>query len=212
MVEVAARRGRVWELSRDVGVAARVLVLDQADADAIAVADGRLVWAPGAVVTAGGEVTFAGDAAVTPRVEVLGEDGWSAVDVEPGRPTLVEVRVERSAAAPPAGSAHGGRASIPDSWDAAAIVTVAIDPTDERTLRLDWTGDVARVWVGDRLVTDALWTGRPWRIPAEARGDASELCIEILPGPPSGRVRFAGSPPVGAEVVRAELEPRVVRG
>jgi beta-galactosidase len=211
VVEVAARRGRVWELSRGGAVAARVLVLEEADADAIAVAAGRLVWAPGAVVTADGEVTFTGDAAVTPCDEVLGEDGWSAVDVEPGRPTPVEVRVERSAGAPPAGSAHGGRASIPDSGDAAAIVTVPVDPADGRTLRLDWTGDVARAWVGARLVADALWTGRPWRIPAEARGDASELRIEILPGPPSGLVRFAGPPPVGAEVARAELEPRVVR-
>ncbi|MFJ6677750.1 beta-galactosidase [Microbacterium sp. NPDC091382] len=208
VTEIAADRGRMWELTRDGGVVARVLVLDEADAGAIAVASGRLVWAPGAVVAADGEVTFAGDAAVTPRVEVLGEDGWSAVDVAPGHATEVAVTLERSAGAPPAGAAQGGRASIPTEWGAAAVVTVAVDPADERTLRLEWTGDVARAWVGDRLVSDALWTGRPWRIPADARGDASALRIEILPGPPSSRVRFPSAAPDGATLTRAEFEPR----
>lgn len=69
--------------------------------------------------------------------------------------------LERSAGAPPAGAEQGGRASIPAEWDAAAIVTIAVDPVDERALRLEWIGDVARAWVGDRLVSDALWTGRP---------------------------------------------------
>lgn len=208
VTEIAADRGRMWELTRDGGVVARVLVLDEADADAIAVADGRVVWALGAVVTDGGAVSFAGDAAASPRLEVLDDGGWVAVEVEPGHAAEVAVTLERSAGAPPAGAEQGGRASIPAEWDAAAIVTIAVDPADERTLRLEWIGDVARAWVGDRLVSDALWTGRPWRIPADLRGDATELRIEILPGKPSARVRFPSPAPVGAGITRAELEGR----
>ncbi|MCK6079281.1 beta-galactosidase [Microbacterium sp. EYE_5] len=207
VVEVGSSRGRMWELARDARVVARVLALDEADADAVALAGGRLVWAPGAVVTDDGAVTFAGDAAAAPRVEVLHDDGWSAVDVALGHAADVAVTLERSAGAPPTGAEHGGRASIPRAWDAAAVVTLAIEPGDDRTLRLEWTGDVARAWAGDRLAADALWTGRPWRIPAEARGDAAELRIEILPGPPHGAVRFPAQEPVGAAVTRAELEP-----
>lgn len=208
VTEIAADRGRMWELTRDGGVVARVLVLDEADADVIAVADGRVVWALGAVVTDGGAVSFAGDAAASPRLEVLDDGGWVAVEVEPGHAAEVAVTLERSAGAPPAGAEQGGRASIPAEWDAAAIVTIAVDPADERTLRLEWIGDVARAWVGDRLVSDALWTGRPWRIPADLRGDATELRIEILPGKPSARVRFPSPAPVGAGITRAELEGR----
>ncbi|THE06405.1 hypothetical protein E1I21_12135 [Microbacterium oleivorans] len=208
VAEVAADRGRMWELTRDGGVVARVLVLDEADADVIAVADGRVVWALGAVVTDGGAVSFAGDAAASPRLEVLDDGGWVPVEVEPGHAAEVAVTLERSAGAPPAGAEQGGRASIPAESDAAAIVTIAVDPADERTLRLEWIGDVARAWVGDRLVSDALWTGRPWRIPADLRGDATELRIEILPGKPSARVRFPSPAPVGAGITRAELEGR----
>ncbi|AZS45056.1 Beta-galactosidase [Microbacterium oleivorans] len=208
VTEIAADRGRMWELTRDGGVVARVLVLDEADADVIAVADGRVVWALGAVVTDGGAVSFAGDAAASPRLEVLDDGGWVAVEVEPGHAAEVAVTLERSAGAPPAGAEQGGRASIPAEWDAAAIVTIAVDPVDERALRLEWIGDVARAWVGDRLVSDALWTGRPWRIPADLRGDATELRIEILPGKPSARVRFPSPAPVGAGITRAELEGR----
>ncbi|SDG64881.1 beta-galactosidase [Microbacterium sp. 77mftsu3.1] len=208
VAEVGADRGRMWELSREGGVLARVLVLDDADAEAIALAGGRVVWAPGAVVTDDGEVTITGNAAASPRLEVLDDGGWVAVEVEPGQAAEVAVTLERSAGAPPAGAEQGGRASIPAEWDAAAIVTIAVDPADERTLRLKWIGDVARAWAADRLVSDALWTGRPWRIPADLRGDATELRIEILPGPPSARVRFPGQAPVGAGITRAELEPR----
>lgn len=208
VTEIAADRGRMWELTRDGGVVARVLVLDEADADVIAVADGRVVWALGAVVTDGGAVSFAGDVAASPRLEVLDDGGWVAVEVEPGHAAEVAVTLERSAGAPPAGAEQGGRASIPTEWDAAAVVTLAVDPVDERALRLEWIGDVARAWVGDRLVSDALWTGRPWRIPADLRGDATELRIEILPGKPSARVRFPSPGPVGAGITRAELEGR----
>ncbi|MEW1834675.1 beta-galactosidase [Microbacterium sp. NPDC079995] len=208
VAEVAADRGRMWELSRDGGVVARVLVLDEADADAVAVVDARIVWAPGGVVATDGEVMFAGDAAVAPRVGVLGEDGWSAVDVAPGEASEVKVTLERPAGAPPVGAEQGGRASIPTEWDAAAVVTIALEPGDDRTLRLEWTGNAARAWAGGMLVFDALWTGRPWRIPADARGDATELRIEILPAPPAGSVRFPGAAPVGAGITRAEFEPR----
>ncbi|MFS0865811.1 beta-galactosidase [Microbacterium sp. 179-B 1A2 NHS] len=204
---VSGGRGAEFELRRDGEVRARVLVLDEADADAVVVAGGRLVWAPGAVVGADGSLEFAGAAAADAAAEVLGEDGWQPVDVAAVPVAPATWTIEREAgAAPAAATGASGRASVPSDWSGAALVTVPLDPADERTLALSWSGDVARAWDGDRLVSDAVWTGRPWRIPAEERGGATELRVEILPAPPTGRVYFPAEPPTGAAVTAAEFE------
>ncbi|WP_065571089.1 beta-galactosidase [Microbacterium oleivorans] len=199
-------RGRLVELSRGGMVVARVLLLAEVDADAVAIVDDELVWAPGGVVSADGRVTFAGPS----KIEMLTDAGWRAVAPAASvDDEAVTCTIEREAGSvPSAVVGASGRASVPLDWSDAAVVQVSVAPDDDRTLALDWHGDVARMWDGDRLVADALWTGRPWRIPAEARAGATSLRVEILPGPPAAAVHFPADAPVGAAIERAQLEGR----
>ena len=198
-------RGRWFALRRDGQVRARVLILEEPDADAATVIDGRLVWAPGAVVTADGVIRWAG--AETARAEVLTDAGWRSLEVAASPAGKLDWTIDRSAGDPPAGTyGESGRASVPRDWSAAAVVRMPARPGDDRSWVIEWHGDVARAWSGERLVSDAVWTGRPWRIPAEARGDAVELRIEILPAPPSAPVYFPAAPTAGAAVVSARAE------
>lgn len=211
VVDGGGGRGTWFALRRDGEVRARVLVLDEADADAVAVVAGRLVWAPGAVIGADGMLEFAGASAAAARAEVLEDDGWRTLDVAreaAGAATWSTVR--DAGPAPASVTGDSGRASVPLDWSEAAIVEVPLDPAEPRTLALTWSGDVARAWDGDRLVSDAVWTGRRWRIPAEERADATALRIEILPAPPRAVVHFPVSPPDGAAVTAAEFEPVAV--
>ena len=59
-------------------------------------------------------------------------------------------------------------------------------PDDEpnAVLQVQWDGDVARAYVGDRLVSDQFWAGRPWELDVDTwRHDLAEqpLRLEILP-------------------------------
>lgn len=55
------------------------------------------------------------------------------------------------------------------------------------TLVIGWQGDAALAWDGERLVSDAVFNGREWRITAAERAGvgeragAGELRIQILP-------------------------------
>lgn len=86
---------------------------------------------------------------------------------------LAVTKLRGQAAAPPV--RHGGsmdRLSAPleGDWQAAAeyrldlpASALAPTPATERVIvRVDWTGDVARAWVGAELVSDSFWSGRPW--------------------------------------------------
>ncbi|WP_369232631.1 beta-galactosidase [Streptomyces sp. R21] len=58
-------------------------------------------------------------------------------------------------------------------------------PVRRTLLRIHWTGDVARAYVGDTLVADQFFSGRPWdigldRLPAEALREHG-LRLRILP-------------------------------
>jgi hypothetical protein len=64
-----------------------------------------------------------------------------------------------------------GNASAPTDHDfaAAAVYEIAVPPElldrpDETLLRVDWTGDVGRVYIGDTLVADHFWYGPAWEI------------------------------------------------
>ncbi|WP_198042819.1 beta-galactosidase [Actinoalloteichus fjordicus] len=115
----------------------------------------------------------------------------------PPRPRLV-----RSAGGPRTpqtrtGGPHG-RASAPtdEDFEHAAVfhVTVderAFDDAAELLLRLTYTGDAARAYVGGRLVADHFWFGPDWdvglrRIAAEVRRHGIE--IRVLPRATDARV------------------------
>lgn len=67
---------------------------------------------------------------------------------------------------------HGGpldRLSAPTDFSGAAQVVVdvqaeALAGVDRALLRIRWSGDVGRAFVGDRFVSDHFWHGRPWEV------------------------------------------------
>ncbi|MCT9819584.1 beta-galactosidase [Microbacterium sp. W1N] len=137
---------------------------------------------------------IAGVGTVFRRYRVRGADDATALPVGEvaGRP-LVPVR-------------RGGssdRLSAPTDDDFAVAATVRLDVpasglTGERSiLTLDWTGDVMRVCIGDRLIADQFWYGRPFEI------DLAPY-RELLRTQPLTLKAFAWSPDTGVYV-----DPRV---
>lgn len=93
---------------------------------------------------------------------------------------------------------------MPTDWSAAAEVTVSA-PADG-TLVIGWQGDVARAWDGERLVSDAVFNGREWRITAAERAGAGELRIQILPLADDAPVLVCAGRPAGCGVIAARVE------
>ncbi|MBB6550654.1 beta-galactosidase [Nonomuraea rubra] len=84
---------------------------------------------------------------------------------------VVEAVKEAGPARPPVIDPVSGRASAPvdADFDAAAVYHLTIPEDaftgdDEVLLRLDWTGDAGRAYLGGRLVADQFWHGPPWEI------------------------------------------------
>ncbi|WLW50089.1 beta-galactosidase [Streptomyces sp. YU58] len=141
-----------------------------------------------------------------------------AVEGAPGAgDALAEVASVRPAgAAPEPVTGVQGRASAPaekyfDSVAAEYRVEVPDDLPAGTLLRLHWTGDVGRAYVGETLVADQFFSGRVWdigadRLPAGALR-AEGLRLRILPLHPDAPVyvpESAGTAGRTAEVVRAE--------
>ncbi|MFC4504067.1 MULTISPECIES: beta-galactosidase [Streptomyces] len=103
-----------------------------------------------------------------------------------------------------------GRASAPadEHYDAvAALYRVEIPPAapEGTLLRLHWTGDAARAYVGDRLVADQFFAGRPWDIALDSLPPDQPLLLKLLPPALEANVYAAGQTLGGpAEVTRAE--------
>jgi beta-galactosidase len=175
-------------------VLARVLVLEEADALALALDTTgglRLEGPPGHAL-------------------VLGPEGWRAVPEPAVEHAPVAVRAVRAAGPAPEPATGGplGRASIPADWSGAAAAELAWEP-GEGDLVIAWAGDVARAWSGDRLVSDALSAGREWRIPGPDLPADGRLRIEVLPAHPAAPVYRAAPVEPGVAVVRsAQLERR----
>ncbi|MFJ8939335.1 beta-galactosidase [Streptomyces sp. NPDC102365] len=154
-------------------------------------------------VVAGGSVRESRDGVFT-RYHLTG-DGWTR---DPrfgeaggggGRGEAVVTRAAGPAPEPVTGVQ--GRASAPadEHYDTtAAEYAIAVPdglPLTGTLLRVHWTGDVARAYVGDRLVADQFHAGRAWdialdRLPAFAlRGEG--LRLRVLPRAPDARVYVA---------------------
>jgi hypothetical protein len=163
-------------------------------------------------------------------VRVLTADGFTRRTLTPGegapsaRPLPVET-VRSKALAPPArtGGPHG-RASAPrdEDFEEASVHRIeipagALDGEGEVLLRLSYTGDAARAYVGGRLVADHFWYGPAWELGLRRFADAvTEHGIEIrvLPLAPDSAVYVDPSARAGlaaartrATVESAELVP-----
>lgn len=119
---------------------------------------------------------------------------------------------------------HGTEES---GWNEAAVYRITLPPWapgKSYRLEIDYTGDAARVYAGDRLIIDNFYNGEPfsiplWRLPKEEWGrltlrvmPATEGLLGKLPEVAKRKIRDAqasGSPdkPVVTcvEVIRAEL-------
>lgn len=112
--------------------------------------------------------------------------------------------VRSGAEAPPArtGGSHN-RASAPrdEDFDSAAVYRISVpraafDVEGEVLLRLSFTGDVARAYIGGRLVADHFWYGPEWEIGLRRFADeAVEHGVEIrlLPLPHDSKVHVDAS-------------------
>ncbi|WP_371575844.1 beta-galactosidase [Streptomyces sp. NBC_01314] len=119
--------------------------------------------------------------------------------------------------APPVTTGVLGRASVPadehfDTVAAEYAIALPDDPPPGTLLRVHWTGDVARAYVGEHLVADQFYSGGVWdigldRLPAGAPRSAG-LRLRVLPLPAGAPVYvpgWAGDSEIPAEIVRAEL-------
>ncbi|MBZ2196989.1 beta-galactosidase [Occultella gossypii] len=98
---------------------------------------------------------------------------------------------------PTSRSASNGRLSAPLDEDFAGAARFEVDvPSQEGLLRVEWTGDVLRARLGDRLLADQFFSGAAWEITAadlrERAGvparAALSVTLEILPFPPDAAI------------------------
>ncbi|MEV4582461.1 beta-galactosidase [Nonomuraea jabiensis] len=171
----------------------RVLVLDEASANRLyrleVAGRERLVLSDAPVYALDGALVLHSEAerctvAVLPAPAGLTADGgalagphgeglwrtWS-VNVSGAGARTVAADLHPHAPAPP-DPARGGpmdRLSAPTDYSGAARVHLdvpgdVLDGIDRVLLRVTWTGDAGRAYVGDRLVSDHFWHGRTWDI------------------------------------------------
>ncbi len=84
-----------------------------------------------------------------------------------------------------------GRASVPgDKYVDAVAAEYHVDLPEDlppgAVLRLHWSGDVGRAYVGDRMIADQFFSGRVWDIGRLPAGET--LRVKVLPLHPDARV------------------------
>jgi beta-galactosidase len=113
----------------------------------------------------------------------------------PGSPAVevpLELVREQAAVVAPRLGGPLDRLSAPtdEDFEGAAVYAITLpvevlrddSPSDRLLLHVDWVGDVARLRVGDELVSDQFWYGRAWEIDLTDHLDRldSGLTIEAL--------------------------------
>ncbi|QFR01005.1 glycosyl hydrolase family 35 [Streptomyces phaeolivaceus] len=222
-----AYRGRAWGAERLVLAEAGGGVVFDGYADEVRVhgpsPEPSLAVLPAperAPVVAGATVKEAADGVFVRYTVVSGEDGRGCA---PGGVPVTLVRC--AGEAPPVGTGVLGRASAPgEEWFGAVAAEYVVGvPEGVRAgslLRVRWRGDVARAYVGDRLVADQFYsgegagagTGGVWdigldRLPVEAWGPEG-LRLRVLPlraGAPVHVPGWPGDSEIPAEITEAAL-------
>lgn len=191
---------------------ARIIVLDRASVDQLYVleVDGRerLVLSTAPVYALdGGLVVKTEDPrlsiSILPAPHTLRAEGaepgepfadgpwrtWRMRAHHAGRRTLLAgLHPEASAPRPERGGPLN-RLSAPTDFAGAAVVQVDVPPElfdgpDRTLVRLRWTGDIGRAYVGDELISDHFWHGRDWDVdltPWAAAVARHGVRFELLP-------------------------------
>ncbi|THV29147.1 beta-galactosidase [Glycomyces paridis] len=188
----------------------RLLVLDESHANRLYRLDfagrERIVLSDAPVYTEGGDLVVHTETpqvtlAVLPAPETLYVTGgdldtpvrqglwraWTLTAHGAGTTPLdVEGDLDATAPAPRRGGPLD-RLSAPEDYSGAARVHIAIPDltgTDRALLRLIWTGDVGRAYIGDHFASDHFWHGRAWDIdltPHRDRAATEGVRLELLP-------------------------------
>jgi len=184
-----------------------LLVLDQEALERTWVIDGRLLrsatplWAdPDGLRTR---------SAIEPRVEVWrgGDAGFRrleavALGTAAASRDLAVTPVRAATAAPRSWGERDGRASAPTPDDVTrygAVFELASigSPGDaDVVIVIDWSGDVAQLRAGDRLIADRFGDGTPWEIRLTPREAAGPLQVLITPRPSDVRIAVDAEIPV----------------
>ncbi len=127
------------------------------------------------------------------------------------------LRVQWKQIQPPKPTEPNPDALAPDdpAFEAAGIWEVRVPR--EGFLKIDYVGDVARLYVGDRLVADDFYFGRVWEVGLKRLG-ADRLTLKILPLrkdapiylPRDRRPQFDDDEAVGVRDISAEPEYEIV--
>ncbi|MFE3826547.1 beta-galactosidase [Streptomyces sp. NPDC059092] len=123
-----------------------------------------------------------------PRADGVFTTWTASVAAGAGAGTAGVERVRAEAVAPPArdgGPHHRASAPVDADYAEAAVHRIAVpravfDEGGEVLLRLTYTGDVARAYIGGRLVADHFWYGPAWDIGLRRHAEAAvEHGVEI---------------------------------
>ena len=190
----------------------RLLVLDEVSANRLYQLDvagrERLVLADAPVRADGGDLVVQSESehvnvAVLPAPDDFDADGadhapprtlgpwrsWTVTAHDAGPvPLTVEHRPEHGPAPGPRRGGPMNRLSAPDDYTDAATVHIDV-PTEaldaDRTLiRLEWSGDTGRAYIGEQLISDHFWHGRAWDIDLTPHREAVAehgVRLELLP-------------------------------
>ncbi|MFI6037082.1 beta-galactosidase [Streptomyces sp. NPDC051315] len=101
----------------------------------------------------------------------------------PAPPALTPLRPAGPPPVPTTGVLDRASAPADEDYDtAAAVYEVRLPHTAPGTLlRLHWTGDAARAYVGGTLVADQFFSGRPWDIALDRLPAGEPLVLKVLP-------------------------------
>jgi hypothetical protein len=129
---------------------------------------------------------------VFPAVTVAGDNGFShhAAAVSPRNVELPLRAVKEPQPSQPAKTARG-KAQAPSDADferagvwQVPIPNNALDGVNELIVAIDYEGDVGRAYIGDRLIADDFYDGRPWEIGLRRFAPSilgGNLTLKILP-------------------------------
>jgi beta-galactosidase len=156
---------------------ATLAILSQAEAEKAWVIDGRLIETD-AQVLADGELRSIG----TPEVSyaVLAKDGFHGATLRTQAVTAsVKLTKLRDALPVPPGTPEEPK---PELFGSAAAWSIAAPPIDG-CLRIDYQGDIARLFSGTRMIDDQFYDGEVWEIGLKrfAKDLKEPLILSILP-------------------------------
>jgi hypothetical protein len=150
-------------------------------------------------------------------------DGTMAIYSAPRSAKKVDVTISQVRSAGPLRKVKMGsrRKPLPpedsDFEDAAvwhiSLPKNALDDVADVVLKIDYTGDVARAYIGDRLVDDDFYAGHAWELGLKRFApDVLEkgVTLKILPMPETSPIFVQENPPEAGEVKLIGVEPKVV--